>query len=112
MPRMLRNAPLPRRVALLSRGPWQAWVPALRFTAKGRCTASGTRSSFPIDICRIELPIRIHERQLRTAIGGGDLAVEAGTPARVARGAHLLDPDPDRVLVAVHAHLDHALGLT
>ena len=26
--------------------------------------------------------------------------------------AELLDPNPNRVLVAVHAHLDHALGLT
>ena len=30
----------------------------------------------------------------------------------VAGGTQLLDPDPDRVLVAIHAHLDHALGLT
>ena len=27
-------------------------------------------------------------------------------------GAGLLDPDPDRILIAIQAHLDHALGLT
>jgi hypothetical protein len=35
VPRMLRNAPLSRRGALLIRGPQLPWVPALRRTAEG-----------------------------------------------------------------------------
>ena len=66
----------------------------------------------PIDVGRIELPVRIHKRQSRAAVRRVDLAVEAGMPAGVAGSTHLLDPDPDRVLVAIHAHLDHTLGLT
>jgi hypothetical protein len=37
-------------------------------------------------------------------------AVEAGGAAGMAGSAHLLDLDPDRVLVAIDAHLDDALG--
>jgi len=36
---------------------------------------------------------------------------KARAPSGVTRCTHLLDPDPDRVLVAVHPHLDHALGV-
>src|SRR5258706_12619467 len=42
--RMLRSAPHLRRGALLIRDPFAGqWVPALRSSAKRRCTASGTR---------------------------------------------------------------------
>src|SRR5262249_10083090 len=49
---------------------------------------------------------------LRTGPVALDLAVEAGLSPGVAGRADLLDTDPDRVLVAVGAHLGHALGLT
>jgi hypothetical protein len=61
-----------------------------------------------LDFRRIEHLVGIHERQLRAAL---DLAVEAGATAGVTGRAGLFDPDPDRVLVAVHPHLDHALGV-
>src|SRR4051812_8977319 len=41
-----------------------------------------------------------------------DLAVEAGSAAGMARAPLLLDPYPDRILIAIHTHLDDALGLT
>src|SRR5262249_59450470 len=40
-----------------------------------------------------------------------DLPVETGTPPGVAGRADLLDTDPDRILIAVGAHLDDALGV-
>jgi len=45
------------------------------------------------------------------AIAWAHRAVEAGPSAGVARSACLLDPDPDRVLIAIQAHLDHALDM-
>ena len=72
----------------------------------------GMTKSFAIDVRRIELPVRIHKRQPRATVSRFDLAVEAGMPAGVACSALLLDPNPDRVLIAIQAHLDHALGLT
>ena len=69
-------------------------------------------ASFAVHLRRIELPVRIDERQPRATIGRIDPPVEARPPASVTGGAGLLDPDPDRVLIAIQAHLDHALGLT
>src|ERR1700738_4921903 len=57
-------------------------------------------------------PVRTPERQPPPAIACRHRAVEAGAAAGVARGTGLLDPDPDRVLIAIHPHLDHALGVT
>src|ERR1700722_2948195 len=67
--------------------------------------------SLPIYRLRIEQPIRIHKRQLRTGLAGGHGAGEAGGAAGVAGGSGLLDPDPDRVLIAIDPHLDHALDM-
>ena len=47
----------------------------------------------------------------RAALACVDLAIEAGTPAGVTGGAGLLDPDPDRILIAIGAHLHHALDM-
>src|SRR4051812_16489737 len=69
------------------------------------------RPSFAIDGARIEQAVRVDKGQADLAAPAFHLAVEAGASAGVAGRAHLLDADPDRVLVAVGAHLDHALGL-
>ena len=61
---------------------------------------------------RIEQPVRIDEDEPGAGVFGLDLAVEAGPAAGVAGRADLLDANPDRVLVSIGAHLDHALGLT
>src|SRR5262245_4693849 len=66
--------------------------------------------SLPIDGVRVEHPLRIDKGQADLAALTLDLPVEAGTPPGVAGRAHLLDPNPDRVLIAVGAHLDDALG--
>src|SRR5450759_731032 len=71
----------------------------------------GMTRSLPVDRLRIEHLIRIHERQSRPALGSRHLAIEARAAAGVARGAGLLDQDPDRVLIAIQAHLDHALDM-
>src|ERR1700749_2071445 len=65
----------------------------------------------PIHGLRIEHLVSIDECQLRAAVAAVDLAVETRAPAGVAGSADLLDLDPDRVLVAVHPHFDHALGV-
>src|ERR1700742_4357887 len=65
----------------------------------------------PIDGLRIEHLVGIDKGQLRATLAAINLAVKARAAAGVAGGADLLDPDPDRVLVAVQAHLDHALGV-
>src|SRR6267378_8700935 len=70
-----------------------------------------TKHLFPINRLRIEHLVRIHERQKRPAIAWAHRAVEAGPSAGVARSACLLDLDPDRVLIAIHPHLDHALDM-
>src|SRR4051812_45202409 len=62
------------------------------------------------DTCRLHL-LRIHERQRRPAFAFANRAVEARATAGVAGCPRLLDLDPHRVLVAVHPHLDHALGV-
>src|SRR6476620_4939448 len=67
---------------------------------------------FAINGGRIELPVRIDELQPCVTIGRLDLAIEAGVPPGMTRCTLLLDADPDRVLIAIHAHLDHALGMT
>src|SRR6202044_3442728 len=66
---------------------------------------------FSVNSLRIELKIRIHERQPRTSVGRLDLAVEAGMPAGVTGRTGLFDADPDRILVAIGAHLDYALDV-
>src|SRR5712671_7981957 len=78
-----------------------------------RCAlARGMTKLLPINRLRIEHLVRVHERQPRPAFAAGiHLPVEAGAPAGVAGGARLLDPDPDRVLIAIHPHLDHALDV-
>ena len=43
-----------------------------------------TRTLSPVDLRRIEQPVRIHERQLRAALALAHHAIEAGTPAGVA----------------------------
>ena len=71
------------------------------------------RTSLPlVDRLRVEQPRGIHERQLWTAFAFLDLAIEARFPTGVAGRTCLIDADPDRVLIAVDAHLDDALGLT
>src|SRR3954467_9040580 len=61
---------------------------------------------------RIEQPVRIGKDETGAAVFGLDLAVEAGPAAGVTRRADLLDTEPDRILIAIGADLDHALGLT
>src|SRR3954452_5548210 len=61
---------------------------------------------------RIEQSVRIDEDEPGAAVFGLDLAVEAGPAAGVTRRADLLDAEPDRILIAIGADLDHALGLT
>src|SRR3954462_5181152 len=60
----------------------------------------------------IEQPVRIDEEERGAAVFGLDLAVEAGPAAGVTRRSDLLDAKPDRILIAIGADLDHALGLT
>src|SRR3569833_2307735 len=67
---------------------------------------------FAIHSCRIEQPLGIDEGESRAVAIAFDLAVEAGVPPGVTRRTNLLDPKPDRILIAIGAHLDHALGLT
>src|ERR1700738_5127610 len=67
--------------------------------------------SLPVNRVRIEQLVRIDERQPCPALAFVDLAIKARPPAGVAGGAGLLDPDPDRVLIAVQPHLDHALDM-
>src|SRR3981081_847659 len=62
---------------------------------------------FPINLGGIEHLVRIHERQARPALTRGNPAIKARAPAGVARGPRLLDPDPDRILIAAQPHLDH-----
>src|SRR5580704_3536161 len=83
----------------------------------GRCVASNYRCaiahlrfvygdpgmsvSLPINRLRIKQPVRVHEREARATLACVDLAIKAGTPAGVTGGAGLLDPDPDRILIAI-----------
>src|SRR6202020_55442 len=76
--------------------------------SQGECEGN---ASLAIDRLRIELAISVHERQSCTAFGRLDLAIEAGMPSGVTGCAGLFDADPDRVLVAIGAHLDHALDV-
>src|SRR3569832_1333270 len=67
---------------------------------------------FLIDVAGIKQPVRIGEDQLGRAALTFDLAIEARAPPGVAGSPDLRDTDPDCVLVAIGAHLDHALCLT
>src|SRR3989304_6716883 len=63
---------------------------------------------------RVELPLRVDEAERPAAARGGterDHPIEAGSAPGWAGGldARRLDLQPDRVLVAVGAHLDDAL---
>src|SRR6202167_5272392 len=69
------------------------------------------RKLFPINILRIKQPFGAHKPQLRAALAGGYGAVEARAAAGVAGSTGLFDPDPDRVLIAIDPHLDHALDM-
>src|SRR5262245_32094644 len=73
---------------------------------------SRNNSSILVHCIRIEQPFGVDKDKARTALTRLDLAIEARFASGVAGRADLLDADPDRVLVAIHAHLDHALGLT
>src|SRR5512142_1919508 len=73
--------------------------------------SSRLMASLPVDRLGIEQPVGIDERQSRAALACLDLAIEARAPAGMAGGPLLLDPDPDRILIAIEPHLDHALGL-
>lgn len=70
------------------------------------------KRSFAVDGFRIELAIRVHERQSCTALAFFDLSVKAGVSSGVAGGTGLLDPDPYRVLIAIQPHLDDTLDVT
>src|SRR4051794_14216196 len=59
-----------------------------------------------------KMPVRIDKRQSRAAVAAVDLAIETRVPPGVARSALLLDPNPDRVLIAIHPHLEDALGVS
>src|SRR6202035_3987567 len=71
-----------------------------------------TQRLLRINVLRIEQPLPIHERQPCPALARFDLAVKTRLAAGVAGSAGLLDADPDRVLVAIHPHLDHPLDVT
>src|SRR5258708_39506043 len=43
---------------------------------------------------------------------GPDLAIETRSPSGVTGRTGLFDANPDGVLIAIHSHLDHALGLS
>ena len=60
---------------------------------------------------RYEIGIGLVENKRSWTTAEHELAVEAGAAASVAGSTSLLDPDPDRVLIAIDPHLDHALDL-
>src|SRR5262249_17715622 len=61
---------------------------------------------------RIERLLAVERQRHRAVLAERHHPIEARAPAGVAgAGAVLLDLDPDRVLVAVDAHLDDALGV-
>src|SRR3990172_9574910 len=67
-----------------------------------------------VDGFRVELSLRVDEAERHAAARGGterDHPIEAGSAPGVAGGldARRLDLQPDRILVAVGAHLDDAL---
>src|SRR5258708_25808849 len=88
--------------------------PRISSAPLARRAASGERTScmLAVNLHRIEQPVRIHERQLRPALAGLDLAVEAGAPAGVAGVSPPLAPQPDDILIAIppplHPTLDGA----
>src|SRR5262245_25646284 len=69
------------------------------------------RLVLPVHRLRVERPLRVAEfKRDRAGLAERHRAIEAGAPAGMAGPRpHLLDLDPDRVLIAVDAHLDHAL---
>src|SRR5713101_1750857 len=111
---MLRSAPHWRRGALLIRGPQVPggpWVPALRSSVKDAAPRPGHGKSLPVNRLGIEQLVGIDERQPCPALTRVDLAIKARAPAGVAGRTGLFDLDPDRVLIAVQTHLDHALDM-
>jgi len=67
---------------------------------------------FLVNRLRVEQSLRIHERQPHRALACLDLSVKTGAPAGVAGSTGRLDPDPDRVLIAIDADLDDPLDVT
>src|SRR5688500_6099034 len=69
---------------------------------------------FAVDRLRIEYALSGNERQPRAArLARHYRAIEARPPAGVARRpARLIDPQPDRVLIAIDPDLAHALHVT
>src|SRR5262245_29804830 len=65
----------------------------------------------PVHVLRVERALRVAELERdRAGLAERHRAVEAGAPAGMAGPRpRLLDLDPDRVLIAVDAHLHHAL---
>jgi hypothetical protein len=116
---MLRNAPRLRRGALLIRGPRagkESVGPGSAQQRTGRCCAS------PGERC-IAFGTRDYFRY--TAAGSNSRSASTNdkrvspsavvtlrSPSGVTGRTGLLDTDPDRVLIAIHPHLDHALGLS
>src|SRR5260370_38283467 len=88
--------------------------PRISSAPLARCAASGERTScmLAVNHHRIEQPVRIHERQLRSPLACVDLAVEAGSAAGVAGRSRLLDPNPYRILLAIPVHLHHPLDVS
>src|SRR6202012_1519615 len=64
-----------------------------------------------IDLIRIEPPLRVDKGQSRAALALVHRTIETGVPAGVTGRAGLFDLDPDRILIAIHPHLDHALSV-
>src|SRR3569833_504054 len=62
-----------------------------------------------VDLCGIEQLLGIDERQSRSAHALRHTAVEARAATGVACRPDLFDPNPDRILIAIDPHLDHAL---
>src|ERR1022692_2282928 len=84
------------------------WIPGSLVSLTPR---NDDDNSLPINGLGIEQPVRIHKRQSRPALAFRHRAVEARAPAGVARRPGLLDADPDRVLIAIHPHLDDTLDM-
>src|SRR5215470_14461505 len=85
---------------------------------RGSSAVPRSESAFPrfsaaaIHRLRIEGLVAVERQRHRTVLAERHHAIEARAPAGMAgAGALLLDLDPDRVLVAVNAHLEDALGV-
>ena len=71
-----------------------------------------SRPRLAIDLCGIEQLVSVYEAQLRLTALTCDGAVEARASPGMTCSARLLDPNPHCILIAIHPHLDHALGVT